>query len=72
MPTVELVKTNSERNVRADDKRRKRASWDPSEHPDYDVVTEREAQILLSRRATQRTRWLFELLALATYSEEQG
>ena len=26
MPTVELVKTNSERNVRADDKRRKRAS----------------------------------------------
>lgn len=72
MPTVELVKTNSERNVRADDKRRKRASWDPSEHPDYDVVTEHEAQSSYQEERHSELDRLFELLALATYSEEQG
>ncbi len=72
LPTVELVRTNSERNVKADDKRRKRTSWDPSEHPDYDVVTEHEAQSSYQEERHSELDRLFELLALSTYSEEQG
>ncbi|MFV0447411.1 MAG: ATP-dependent Lon protease [Vibrio sp.] len=72
LPTVELARSNSERNVKADDKRRKRASWDPSQHPDYDVVTEHEAQSSYQQERHSELDRLFELLALSTYSEEQG
>ncbi len=72
LPTVELVKSNSERNVKADDKRRKRSSWDPAEHPSYEVVTEHEAHASYHEERNEELDRLFELLALATYSEEQG
>lgn len=72
MPTVELVKSNSERNVKADDKRRKRSSWDPAEHPDYEVVTEHDAPPSHHEERNSELDRLFELLALASYSEEQG
>jgi len=72
MPTVGLVKANSERGVKADDKRRKRSSWDPSEHPGYEVVTEHEAQTTYHEEQKSELDRLFELLSLGTYSEEQG
>ncbi len=72
MPTVELVKSNSERSIKADDKRRKRSSWDPAEHPDYEVVTEHEAHASYHEERNSELDRLFELLALASYSEEQG
>jgi len=71
-PTVELVKTNSERSVKADDKRRKRASWDPSEHPGYEVISEHESQSSYHEERSTEIDRLFELLALSTYSEGQG
>ncbi len=72
MPTVELVKSNSERSVKSDDKRRKRSSWDPAEHPGYEVVTEHEAHASYHEEQNSELTRLFELLALLSYSEEQG
>ncbi|WP_045490651.1 hypothetical protein [Vibrio harveyi] len=65
-PTVALAKTNAERKVKSDEKRRRQSSWDPSEHPDYEVDTRyhEEPKDTLER--------LFGLLALKSYSEDQG
>lgn len=43
-PTVQLAKSNAERKIKEDDKRRKQPSWDPAEHPRYDIGGEAEAQ----------------------------
>ena len=69
-PTIALTKSNQERKVTADDKRRKQSSWDPAEHPSYDENSEEERdsyetpQDLLTK--------LFRLLSLESYSEHQG
>ncbi|KJY84108.1 ATP-dependent Lon protease [Vibrio galatheae] len=71
-PTMALTKSNAERKVKADDKRRRQSSWDPSEHPSYEMeesghtiaVSQEEPQDTLDR--------LFQLLALDSYSEHQG
>jgi hypothetical protein len=65
VPTVELARTNAERRINEEEKRRKRLAWDPAEHPDYDagdVSLEREDPI-------ER---LFYLLSLSSYSQSQG
>ncbi|WP_264404089.1 ATP-dependent Lon protease [Vibrio owensii] len=65
-PTVALAKTNAERKVKSDEKRRRQSSWDPTEHPDYEVDTRyhEEPEDTLER--------FFGLLALKSYSEDQG
>ncbi len=72
MPAVELVKSNSERGVKSDDKRRKSSSWDPSEHPEYDVLIEDDAPVPYQEERDSELDRLFELLALSSYSKGQG
>lgn len=69
-PTVALAKTNAERKVNGDDKRRRQSSWDPSEHPDYDMETEVDTRYQEEPEDTLER--LFSLLALKSYSEDQG
>lgn len=71
-PTTQLQKTSAERKVKSDDKRRKSAAWDPAEHPEYDVDT--DAEIATSEQQVEKSELdrLFDLLALSSYSEEQG
>ncbi|MCL9780326.1 ATP-dependent Lon protease [Vibrio sp. S4M6] len=73
VPTVELVKTNAERKVKGDDKQRNRPSWDPSEHPSYEMENppdeDASAEDEESRDHLEK---LFSLLSLETYSQHQG
>ncbi|MEF2141834.1 ATP-dependent Lon protease [Vibrio alginolyticus] len=69
-PTVALAKTNAERKVKGDDKSRRQSSWDPSEHPDYDMETEVDTRYQEEPEDTLER--LFSLLALKSYSEDQG
>ncbi len=69
-PPTALVKANAERKVKGDDKRRRQSSWDPSEHPSYEVEPEVDARY--SEEPDDPFERLFGLLALNSYSEEQG
>jgi len=69
-PTVALGKSNAEQKVKGDDKRRRQSSWDPSEHPDYDMETEVDTRYQEEPKDTLER--LFSLLALKSYSEDQG
>ncbi len=71
-PTVQLAKSNAERKIKEDDKRRKQPSWDPAEHPRYDIGGEAEAQTSHHDEPKSELERLFDLLALASYSQEQG
>ncbi|MBW3697634.1 ATP-dependent Lon protease [Vibrio sp. T187] len=71
-PTVALAKTNAERRVKSDDKRRKQSAWDPSEHPGYGVEEESEADSIYHEDPKSTLERLFDLLALQTYSAGQG
>ncbi|MGX9518801.1 ATP-dependent Lon protease [Vibrio mediterranei] len=62
---VELARTNAERRINEDEKRRKRSAWDPAEHPEYE--TEEED----SQPHDPVENW-FRLLSLNTYSQSQG
>lgn len=65
VPTVELARTNAERRINEEEKRRKRTAWDPAEHPEYDT----EEDVSESEDPIER---LFHLLSLNNYSESQG
>ena len=69
-PTVALAKTNAERKVKSDEKRRRQSSWDPSEHPDYEA--EPEVDTRYHEEPEDTLERLFGLLALKSYSEDQG
>lgn len=71
-PPVELAKTNAERRVKADDKRRKRPAWEPSDHPDYELDNETSTLSTSSEEPKDTLSRLFELIALQTYSKNQG
>jgi hypothetical protein len=71
-PPVELAKTNAERRLKADDKRRKRPAWEASDHPDYELDDDNSASVAESDEPKDRLERLFELIALQTYSEKQG
>lgn len=74
-PTVHLEKTLAEKEVKPDEKRRKQAAWDPSDHPEYDFdidPDEEHSSDPQQHEAESELERLFKLLALATYSEEQG
>ncbi|MGD8120354.1 ATP-dependent Lon protease [Vibrio sp. TRT 2004] len=71
-PTIALTKSNAERKVTADDKRRKQSSWDPSEHPSYEAEQSGEAISLYQEEPKDTLERLFQLLALDSYSEHQG
>ena len=62
---VELARTNAERRINEDEKRRKRSAWDPAEHPEYE--TEEED----SQPHNPVENW-FRLLSLNIYSQSQG
>ncbi|MCK6263304.1 ATP-dependent Lon protease [Vibrio sp. ZSDE26] len=72
VPTAELVKSNAERKLKADDKRRRRSSWDPSEHPDYDMDDDGDIAEPHNEEPKSVLERLFSLIALKTYSEKQG
>ncbi|MEZ9231587.1 ATP-dependent Lon protease [Vibrio amylolyticus] len=72
VPTAELVKSNAERKLKADDKRRRRPSWDPSEHPDYDMDDENDVAEAQREEPKSVLERLFRLIALDTYSKKQG
>lgn len=42
VPTTKMSETTSEKAIKGDDKQHKRDSWEPSDHPGYDVVEEKE------------------------------
>ncbi|WP_394153988.1 ATP-dependent Lon protease [Vibrio maritimus] len=65
VPTVEMARTNAERRINEEEKRRKRTAWDPAEHPEYDT----EEDVSDNEDPIER---LFHLLSLNTYSESQG
>ncbi|MGR5539465.1 ATP-dependent Lon protease [Vibrio campbellii] len=69
-PTVALAKANAERKVKSDEKRRRQSAWDPSEHPGYEV--EPEVDNRYHNESEDALERLFGLLALKSYSEEQG
>ncbi|NVC92132.1 ATP-dependent Lon protease [Vibrio natriegens] len=69
-PTTALVKTSAERRVKGDEKRRRQSAWDPSEHPSYEGEPEVDARY--SEEPADTLERLFGLLALKSYSEEQG
>lgn len=69
-PTVALAKTNAERRITSDEKRRRQSSWDPSDHPDYEMEPEVDTRYHEEPKDTLER--LFGLLALKSYSEEQG
>lgn len=71
-PTIALTKSNAERKVTADEKRRKQSSWDPSEHPSYETEQSGEAVSLYQEEPQDTLDRLFQLLALDSYSEHQG
>ncbi|WP_264874492.1 ATP-dependent Lon protease [Vibrio agarivorans] len=68
-PAVELAKSNAERKIKEDEKRQRQLSWDPAEHPDYDLEPEEEHEDDSPQSELER---LFSLLALYSYSEDQG
>ncbi|MFC5076267.1 hypothetical protein VTH8203_01026 [Vibrio thalassae] len=63
--TAELARTNAERRINEDEKRRKRSAWDPAEHPEYEMEEED------SQPHNLVDSW-FRLLSLNTYSHSQG
>ncbi|MDN3608547.1 ATP-dependent Lon protease [Vibrio ostreicida] len=72
-PTVALAKSNAERKVKADDKRRRQSSWDPAEHPSYETgeqVEDVDANYLEDPQDTLNR--IFQLIALESYSQDQG
>ncbi|NOH96139.1 ATP-dependent Lon protease [Vibrio sp. 99-70-13A1] len=71
-PTVAMAKTNAERRVKSDEKRRKQSAWDPSEHPGYEMDNESEASSIYHEEPKDILDRLFGLLALQTYSADQG
>lgn len=72
-PTVHLSKTSAEKKVKADEKRRKQAIWDPFEHPEYDIDDGAEIDVSTDHKEPEsELERLFKLLALASYSKDQG
>ncbi|MDF2153980.1 ATP-dependent Lon protease [Vibrio sp. CAU 1672] len=71
-PTVALAKTNAERKVKSDEKRRRQSSWDPSDHPGYEMESEHEIDARYHEAPKDTLARLFGLLALDSYSEAQG
>lgn len=69
---VELAKTNAERRIKEDDKRRRRPAWEASDHPDYELDHEAGAASSKSEEPKDALARLFELIALQTYAEKQG
>ncbi len=71
-PTMALAKSNAERGVKADDKRRKQSSWDPAEHPEYETDDSTLVRERYSEDPKDTLERLFRLLSLDSYSEDQG
>ena len=69
-PTMALSQINAERKVNSDEKRRRQSRWDPSQHPDYEIEQDVEASD--HQEPEDPLARLFGLLALTSYSEEQG
>jgi len=70
--TVHLTKSEAEKKVKSDEKRKKRSAWDPSEHPEYDVDDPELKMASEKNESESELERLFKLLALSTYSKEQG
>ena len=71
-PTMALAKSNAERKVKADDKRRRQSSWDPSEHPSYDTGEQDDVSATYQEDPESNLDRIFQLLALDSYSQHQG
>ena len=71
-PAVALAKTNAERKVKSDDKRRQQSAWDPSDHPGYEMDNEQEINAVNQEGPKDPFDRLFSLLALSSYSADQG
>lgn len=71
-PAMALAKSNAERKVKADDKRRKQSSWDPSEHPSYETGEHDEVSAAYQENPDDTLARIFQLLALESYSQHQG
>ncbi|GAA5645496.1 MULTISPECIES: hypothetical protein [Vibrio] len=72
VPTMAPAKSNAERKINADEKRRRSTSWDPSEHPGYELEPEQEVDADERDPPRSALERLFSLLALETYSQYQG
>lgn len=72
IPTMALTKSNAERKVKADDKRRKQSSWDPSEHPSYETGEHDEVNVAYQDHPDDTLARIFQLLSLGSYSQHQG
>ncbi len=72
IPTLALAKSNAERRINSEDKRRRNAAWDPSEHPNYNPDDDHAIHAHQRGSPDSPLDRLFELLALASYSDQQG
>lgn len=70
-PPLATTNSEAEHAIDADEKRRRRPSWDPAEHPDYELDAEEEDNHP-RRRARSALERLFSLLSFDTYSQDQG
>ena len=71
-PTVALAKSNAERQVNADDKRRKQSSCDPAEHPSYEASEQEDIKAIYYEDPKDVLERVFKLIALESYSKDQG
>ncbi|OLQ86577.1 ATP-dependent Lon protease [Vibrio ponticus] len=72
VPTVALAKSNAERKISGEDKRRRESAWDPAEHPNYGADDEQVTDASQHDPPQNPLDRLFELLALSSYSNQQG
>ncbi|MBB1313690.1 MULTISPECIES: hypothetical protein [Aliivibrio] len=74
-PTTKMSKATSEKAIKGDDKQYKRDSWEPSDHPGYDVTEEKEApkpHIGTLYDIDDDLAKLARLLSLDTYAQGEG
>lgn len=72
-PAVEeahrLARSEAEKAIDPDEKRRKQSAWDPAEHPDYDEESDQEARHQPPQSELER---LFALLSLDSYTKNKN
>jgi hypothetical protein len=67
--THRLAKSEAEKAIDADEKRRKQSAWDPAEHPSYEEEAEPEEREEPPQNEMER---LFALLSLDSYTKNKN
>ncbi len=72
-PAVEqahhMVKSQSEKKLNRDEKRRRQSAWDPADHPEYETEYETQTEQSVAEKLLNQ---LFDLLSIGSYANKQG